>query len=385
MEKRSSNRIFGGKFAAAAVAILGLCLIGMLAVGGTVSAQAAKFDSSMDCSITVNMPSKSDSQYKNMPSVPDGLVYDLYKVASAKQTSGHDAYSFEVEATSAFAGLADSFTQLGQINSTQAGASASYTEKYNEITQLAINMVKDSNIEPERSTVVDYQSLELRSGLYLVLIHGNDPKDSKDYIVDAGNGSLATIAKSSTNEFLFTPQLVGVPGRYDEKTNTNNTANRVEWNYNVEVTAKPEWHPLYGDLEIVKTLRSYDDGKPVTFVFEIEGANGAGEVTYSNTASIVFEAASTKAARIGHIPAGLKITVKEVYSGTSYQLVSSATQTATIVAEDVVSVNFENDYNGGGNSGGSVTNTFSYETGEGQDAARSAGQWVWSKDGEEQE
>lgn len=61
--------------------------------------------------------------------------------------------------------------------------------------------------------------------------------------------------------------------------------------------------------------------------------------------------------------------MEEVYSGASYTLVSEGTQTATIVANEVASVAFTNDYDETNRGGGSVTNHFANSEEEG---------WGWT-------
>ncbi|MGC4018054.1 MAG: DUF5979 domain-containing protein [Muricomes sp.] len=137
---------------------------------------------------------------------------------------------------------------------------------------------------------------------------------------------------------------------------------------------KPGREPLYGDLRIRKTLASYDTSlKDVTFVFRIEGVRD-GENVYSNVVSITHSAAGTKEALVKRIPAGAKVTVTEIYSGGSYELVSDPTQTAEILAEGMdgapATVDFTNDYNEKLVPGYGVTNHFDYDENNG---------WSWEQ------
>lgn len=382
MEKRSSNRIFGGKFAAAAVAILGLCVAGTLTFLGANSAQAVNVsENAKNCSITMNMPDPSKpgfSNYDSMPEpLPTGLKYDLYKVAKAVEVSGHDVYSFE---------------KLDPFAGTSTDLTKPTASDYDALAQEALSLVKDSdNAKVVGTAGVNKAASGLDAGMYLVVVHGDDPSGKSNYIVERSftdastketSTKLVSIANSDTYEFSFLPQLIAVPSHlYDGK---NSTDNAGDWQYDVISTLKPTWNPRYGSLKIVKDLLTYDkSGKPATFVFEVEGRIG-NKVVYSNVVDITFNGAtSNSSATLDGIQAGATVTVKEVYTGATYELTSPATQNATIKADDVVQVNFENDHNESGNNGGSVSNRFGYTSGD--TAADS--QWNLKQiiDGEEQQ
>ena len=65
---------------------------------------------------------------------------------------------------------------------------------------------------------------------------------------------------------------------------------------------------------------------------------------------------------IEHLPAGSIITVTEVYSGASYELMSDVSKTLTILADTVVEAEFANTYNEGLNGGTGLVNSFSYNS-----------------------
>ena len=83
---------------------------------------------------------------------------------------------------------------------------------------------------------------------------------------------------------------------------------------------------------------------------------------------MTFTAPGYKEIRIKDLPAGAEVTVTEVYSGASYELVSEAVQTAVIVVEgteeepnETAKVEFENTYNKKFGGGSGVVNTFTYD------------------------
>lgn len=112
---------------------------------------------------------------------------------------------------------------------------------------------------------------------------------------------------------------------------------------------------------------------PATFVFQIEGERGTDR--YSNVVSITFTEAGQQSAVVEHIPAGMNVTVTEVYSGSSYELTSEASQSTVIVAGDAdrASVAFSNTYNDSTNGGTGVENQFNHDE-EG---------WHWTQKGTE--
>ena len=78
---------------------------------------------------------------------------------------------------------------------------------------------------------------------------------------------------------------------------------------------------------------------------------------------------------VEHIPAGMNVTVTEVYSGSSYELTTEASQSTVIAAGDAerASVAFTNTYNNSINGGSGVENQFSH----GEEG------WDWTQKGAE--
>ncbi len=104
--------------------------------------------------------------------------------------------------------------------------------------------------------------------------------------------------------------------------------------------------PRYGNLIIIKDLVSFEVSEDATFVFKIEGTMGD-KTVYSNVAVLTFSASDpngSMSAILEHIPAGAKVTVTEVYTGSKYELISDPEETAVIMAKDSVAVGFENNY-----------------------------------------
>lgn len=179
------------------------------------------------------------------------------------------------------------------------------------------------------------------------------------YLVDAQQ------LLSPHNQYDFTPYLVSLPNNYYSQSNQDDT-----WIYDAVVGLKPEKSDRYGDLKIVKTLSNYNatvDG--ATFVFQVEATKTDVDtkettVVYSNVVAIDFNEPGQKEVLIQNIPAGANVKITEIYTGASYELVSDATKTAMIVANEAegapVTVNFENTYSGNLNGGNGIVNSFIY-------------------------
>lgn len=152
--------------------------------------------------------------------------------------------------------------------------------------------------------------------------------DGIDYDVD--QGLYLVWAKPIVTEkymYTFLPYLVSVPdnahGREDDPNKDSD-----DWNYKVVVDLKPERQERYLDLEIDKTLLNYQptSGKAI-FIFEIRAEKGTTEegdpiVVFHDVVGLEFNGDGNKSVRVRNIPAGSKVTITEIRTGTTYQLVS---------------------------------------------------------------
>lgn len=175
---------------------------------------------------------------------------------------------------------------------------------------------------------------------------------------------LAEESQGQMYSFTFDPYIVAVPG------NLYYTVSKDapdEWVYDVEAGLKPHWERLPGELVITKTLDSYATiTGAVTFVFQVEGVDPlTGDSLYSNVVAMTFDRPGVRSETL-KIPVGAQVTVTEVYSGGSYQAVTSPNQTVTIVADQLgtvetehVTVNFTNTNDDRLIPGNGVVNSFS--------------------------
>lgn len=185
-------------------------------------------------------------------------------------------------------------------------------------------------------------------------------KDGQAHIGDLATGLYLVMGeetKSANYTYNFKPYLISLPNNY-YYTNGND-----EWVYDLKgaqaIGLKPEQEERLGDLVIHKNLvdQNATMGEKATFVFEVAYTTPKGE-SKTKIVTLTFDAAGEKSATVKDIPAGSKVTVTEVYSGASYELISENDQTADIVADEEVGVSFKNAHNGKTNGGYGVVNNY---------------------------
>lgn len=218
---------------------------------------------------------------------------------------------------------------------------------------------KLGNVEPTKTGVIANGNPAVISGLdvgmYLIV-----PQE--------------TFNSDYTRKYVFTPYLTALPS--SDYTQTG--AGSDDWQYDRTIYLKGEAQPQFGKLTINKTLSNYNETLGLTTsVFEIVGKDAQRNVVYTNVASITHNGAGTESVTIENIPAGITVTVTEVYAGASYEIDGKNVKTATIVSDEAVgpgnaeaSVAFTNKLNGGHDSGYGLMNEFK----AGED-----GDWEWTK------
>lgn len=331
------------------IAMAALLLLLTLSVGTKVAYGATGIDTGQKCSITFDLsidklvlPDETQGEGEQPPLTQASPGFeellelktevDLYKVADVNASGKYIAPAAGSEvSTELYNALKESLEKV----SAQTTA-----EEWLTMAGWAMEIVDDmGNPSPAGHTTLNPASGEgmeirdLSTGLYLIAAHD---VESSQYI------------------YSFTPYLVSLPGNdYGQEEAPD------DWKYEVTVSLKPSREDRYGDLEIIKSLKTFNSTLGgADFIFSIE-AEKDGVIVYSDVKSIVFDGAGTKSIKIAEqIPAGAVVTVTEVYSGASYEMISDPTQTQTIIAEETVSVSFTNDYNDGLNGGTSVVNHF---------------------------
>lgn len=235
------------------------------------------------------------------------------------------------------------------------------------------NLAKDAveklgNVEPTKTG-------EIANGNPAVIANGNpaviDGLDVGMYLIMPQE----TFNRDATRKYVFTPYLTALPS--SDYTQTG--AGSDDWQYDRTIYLKGEAQPQFGKLTINKTLSNYNETLGLTTsVFEIVGKDAQGNVVYTNVASITHNGAGTESVTIENIPAGITVTVTEVYAGASYEIDGENVKTAKIVSDEAVgtgnaeaSVAFTNKLNGGHDSGYGLMNEFK--------AGDEDGDWEWTK------
>ena len=226
----------------------------------------------------------------------------------------------------------------------------------------------------------------LDTGLYLIIAKGSGMDGPEDYRVrmqgkshaSEMDGDIATIANSDNYTYIFAPQLISLPMR-DEDVRGDNpesengplpdlndnymTSDLGSWVYDLNVYLKPVRVMRYGSLEISKKLQTYESEEDVLLPGEGGDEPADGSVGQDEKTTFVFKAtwdnpdygkvpnAPKEISKVDSltfpiikdgkkvydwqlymdgIPTGTEVTVEEIYSGASYEIVGSKTQKVTI-------------------------------------------------------
>lgn len=320
MKKRIKT---AGALTLAAITVLSAA--GLSSVYGALGVETDK-----NCSLTFTLD--DDTEFAELRDLE--IPVDVYKVADITEEAVYDTAKY-----TDFAGLG-----LENVSSTTTA------EEWAQMAEDAMKIVENKKIAPTADVKVTKPAgapestgviNDLETGMYLVQA---ETVQTREYTYD------------------FTPYLVSLPNNYYSKENPDDT-----WVYNVTTGMKPQQTLRYGDLEIVKDLTEYNASlKDALFVFQVEGTRN-GEQVYSDVVSIKFNQAGKKSVLVKHLPAGTKVTVKEVYAGGSYSNTSGDTQETVIVAEGITdnpaSVSFTNTYNGKLIPGTGIVNHIEIENG----------------------
>lgn len=363
---------------AAAALVMGLCIADPMA--GTAAPLEAdeKGFVAGSCSLRVypEDPNKEEADRFGEDLAGAGVAVDLYQIARAVKTPGYDTYHYEL-----LPGYNLELPASGEGPDHGERQAVNWEALAQQAAGIALNEEAPGTAAPGSGAPAGSKIEGLDAGLYLLVARGIDMTDMSDYRMEirqedgvTGEESLriATFADSGQYRYAFLPQLVSLPAKTGGADGEVNTADPGDWNFDMEVNLKPEQLSRFGSLEIVKTLSEYETmggtQESATFVFEVTGRLNE-EVVYSNVESITFTAAGQERIVLDRIPAGAEVTVTEVYSGSSYQLTVPGDRKAVIEADSVVSVAFENEYDGRRTNGHGIKNQFVYD--------EEQGAWNW--------
>ena len=268
------------------------------------------------------------------------FVYDLYRVAYAKEVPGYDTYDYTLVApftsldvkaeeptqrnAEFWADLAQQAAKIalglneGSTQSTPIGAADSYT----------------GNLMNTALTIPGYEvsaDKTVSAGLYLVIARSSDYawNQPAKYVVKEGN-TISTLAHTDKWDYYYAPQLISIPTKEPIKEGDESvikTSNPGEWIYNPTAVLKPTSKPRNGILKITKTLTNYADlseegsyFEPMTFTFSVVGRDKQGEGAKEVYRKVVALSVDTPVSEqevvtLTDIPVGTYVTVKEIYSG----------------------------------------------------------------------
>ena len=392
---KTNTKRFGNHKWTALVTALALAVTLILPVSRSYAAPDTDGPVDLTKAVALTVIPAGDDEMKLDLSENAELEIDLYKIADAVGYDGSDGYTYS--ALDPFRSLE---SQMKNIDITAAD--------WQQIAQAAADIVlvkNTSEVQSKRITIAPNTKVEtFNSGLYLVIAHGKGmtveeyvttmPEDDAeasdgDEDQDEAAGALATMAKSTSYDYYFLPELVSLPGSYVKTEDESSTMSLSPWNYDVTITLKPKRELGVGPLRIVKQLDTYENHNETTFVFQVEimdsdpETNPKAQKIYSSAVSISFNAPGTKTLEIDNLPLGAVATVSEVYTGEDYKLVEGSKVQTTVISlheeEDASGntveliygeVNYRNDYNGTTRGGGSIENRFSHTGDEGAS-------WQW--------
>ncbi len=332
-----------------------LVLTGLLALPGLSMLQteaAGAIDQNAACSITVSVTVGENNVDQNEEYVEDfqlmSIPVDLYKVADVDVTGQKFTPVAPFESMD-FSGISSETSASEWLDLAKEAAN---NEKLNESEHRAVNIA---------SGTAKFEGL--KPGMYLVA-----PK--------------ATYNSDYTTEYTFTPYLTALPSSaytisYDNEGNPLHTEDNQlsdEWNYDTTIGLKPQADPQFGRLDITKILDNFNETLgTTTFVFRVEGSDEDGNI-FSEVVSTTHESLANETVSIEKIPAGMTVTVTEIYTGASYEIVGEIAKDVKIWSDAAVreangetidgqivqsgAVSFENRYNGGNRGGYGVMNEF---------------------------
>ena len=359
------------------VAILLAAVLMVLSVPlGLRSAHA--IDLNQNCSLTVNPGNAMLAEDLAKANV----VIDLYRVADAAPVAGYDTYDWAMTEPFSSITIDKNIDSEGWKTAAQQAADivlGTAPDGETEWDPSAATDAIDASLKPTRKNAGE--KIEgLDAGLYLIIAHGRDTDDyaSIGYDENGAASGTVTIANSTACRYEFKPELVSLPTKdavkNDDGNDVINTANPGDWIYDVTVTLKPSQIDRVGNLKITKNLIDYAQREkevgneriikdPATFIFEVTAykieEDGSRTDILHDYVSIVFDSYGSKSVLIKDLPVDSYVVVKEAYSGRVYST-DTDLEERTILADQDVDVEFDNEYEDREPGGGSVTNRFSY-------------------------
>ena len=260
----------------------------------------------------------------------------LYKIASANKDSKYDTYNYTFDV--------EGFTDLGKDFDQASIAGEGWQEMADAAKELvtAETPVAASSVSATDEVGSLATFANIADGLYLVLVD------------DTATASY---------EYSFVPAIVSLPSKVDATGAMVFDTSEGRWtNTEPEVPVvmflKYQEKARHGDLVINKVVTDFK-GEPATFVFHVVDTATNGDI-YDNYAAITYP--DQTSTTLTQIPAGIEITVSEVYFGARYEIDGPNDLVVTTVANESVSVSFTNAPNGSPTYGGhGIENHFVFD------------------------
>ncbi len=385
-----------------------LCLVLLLALAP--AGWAVDFEQA--CSITV-LPAAPDVKHEDGTAFVDDInassthfVYDLYRVAYAKEVPGYDTYDYTLvgpfekstEISNKIAG--DPTQRNAEFWADLAQQAAKIALAPNEGTSqiTPIGYVDESYSGNEMGTPLSLPGIEvptgegteattktISAGLYLVITRSTDFLWNKmsGYVIEKDN-DVSTLAHTDLWDYYYAPQLISIPTKEPIKEGEEDiikTSNPGDWDYTPTAVLKPTSMPRNGDLKIRKVVNEVVDGKEyagtkATFAYRVEAKLNE-KLVYDNICEITIPDQQEVIIK-NKIPVGAVVTVSELYDGSRYKykdsriVVSGDGTNATLVInsseENPATIEFTNDNDGTPKEGYGILNTFIYN----------GSKWVWT-------
>ena len=311
---------------------------------GAVPMMNARADDFVDLDAECSVKVTSDSDEILADFKTSNAVVDLYLVADAVKVSGFDTYDFSV---------------LPAYQSAVYIPDKPTNDDWDDLAQAAAGVVfgQGTPPAPTKSGVALSSISGLKAGMYLVVTRD---AELKDYQTKTEDGKIVTLVNTDYYQYKIQPQLISLPTK-EAVGGVISTAAPGPWLYEMTINLKMSRERRLGDLEIIKTLSSYQTGEDAFYVFDVTVTlEGVTEPVYSSVITLNFSQAGQKFARIEGLPAGADVVVTEEYNGSTYKLSSISPQTTQIVADTMVGVSFVNDYENHRRGGHGITNHFTY-------------------------
>lgn len=335
---------------------IALFLVAVTAVSGfTISKvyAASAIDTTTTCTVSVNAADLNDENnadpdraYNSMKLSSVDFSVKLYKVADVSKSA---VYSL----TENFKGIADvDHTEVTELSAVTAEEWIGIVDNASAVVAEHEDMAEDYTIDV---TAGEGSISDVEVGLYLVVV--------PEVVTD-------------TEVYTFNNYLIQLP--YVEGSWTLVDGNPVfegddEWIYNVALnwTSKYERTDRFTGIQIRKTVDTFNTSMNNTsFVYSIvaeknysaDPENPTMVKVFDDVRAIDFSQAGIQVINVENIPVGAVVTVKEIYTGATYQAVGETTVEipALSATESYPVASFENTYDEKliGN-GTAVVNTFS--------------------------